>query len=652
MRREACFVCTGQIGYGRNTVRRMEGAVEISQGLCEGMVAQRTADNMSDIALTGTCRGSGEVTARVMQAGVAVHGFDGVGVGEAKAGKFTGRLAGIPVGGPYQVDLQIAGTAERLRLRDIYIGDLWILGGQSNMQGCALQSAALPAIPAVRAFYMNDRWAPARDPIHNLWDAVDAAHTLVFEIKPVETPGRGVGPGVAFGQAMYELTGVPQGLLACAHGGTSMGQWNPRLKNQGGKSLYGATVRRVMKNGGRVAGVVWYQGCSDANPENAPLYMKRMKELIAAFRRDSGDPDLPFVAVQIAGVYNTAFDTPAWNSVQVQQDRLQESVKRCAVVPAIDLEYDDQIHLDGPSQHRLGRRLAKAMLAVIAGDPLRRRGIKVKKVTTRPNLTLGSMDVVIDFDHVVGQLHAAGKPSGFTLISQAGDSLLYKVEVAGSRVTLHSSLMMWEIDHKELWYGYGVTPYCNITDDEDRPLPVFGPILIGKLRALSPFVRTLRVSPALPLDGPLKEQPLPAPDLLHSRTFTEVNHFLNIYEEWRGNTEPQFIWFACRINCPEAMELSLSLGYDGPVVAWLDGRQVFEDPRGSNPAVPDEKMLPCSAAPGEHEVMVALSSNANRAWGIYLRFERRDVTKRQVAGGEYTMPGIREIADETVLLQV
>ena len=130
------------------------------------------------------------------------------------------------------------------------------------MQGCGLLKDKLKAHPMVRAFYMNDRWAPALDPIHDMWDCVDQVHIdYCGGVRPEKSTVIGVGPGVAFGQRMFALTGVPQGVLACAHGGTSMEQWDPKLKKLGSKSLYGAMMRRFRKNGSRVAGLVWYQGC-------------------------------------------------------------------------------------------------------------------------------------------------------------------------------------------------------------------------------------------------------------------------------------------------------------------------------------------------------------------------------------------------------
>ena len=58
---------------------------------------------------------------------------------------------------------------------------------------------------------------------------------------------------------------------------------------------------------------------------------------------------------------------------------------------------------------------------------------------------------------------------------------------------------------------------------------------------------------------------------------------------------------------------------------------------GTNPAIADAKRVRF-AATGEHEVVVALGSNAGNAWGIFARLERFDVTPSQLAAGGYAMP--------------
>ena len=609
--------------------------MKITSGLFDSGVLQRTAGDMSDAPITGTCKACGPVLARVTREGAAVPGFDGAEIGRAEQGKFTARLAGLPVGGPYMVELQ-AGN-ERAMVQDVLVGDVWILGGQSNMQGCGITADGEKPHPLVRAWYMDDRWAVARDPIHNMWATVDQVHIdLNGGVRPEKNLARSAGPGVAFGVEMQRLTGVPQGVIACAHGGTSMAQWNPKLKGLGSRSLYGAALRRVKKLGGQVAGLVWYQGCSDANPEAAPVYTQAMQALIRAFRRDLHIPDLPVAMVQIATVYGME-GFSSWNDIQEQQRRLPKVIPRLAVVPAVDLALDDLIHISGKDQTILGRRLAAAMRWLKTGEGA--PPIEPKKVKVSYNKDRATADLVVAFDHVVGGLRADGKPWGFSLDADGPTDVIYRVDLDGTQAILRTTLPVTDIADRVLYYGQGCAPYCNITDAAGRAVPVFGPLPLGEPRALTPYVRAPRVSQPLPLQGGIEALACPNPlPTLKAREFPTT--FCDLHLDAGRTQAPQVQYLACRLCCPEEMQLALLLGYDGPVKAWVDGREVFRDPKGSNPAIPDEGGTLLDLTAGEHDVLVALDLNNDRAWGVYLRFERKDVTKGQLKKGEFVLPEI------------
>jgi sialate O-acetylesterase len=66
---------------------------------------------------------------------------------------------------------------------------------------------------------------------------------------------------------------------------------------------------------------------------------------------------------------------------------------------------------------------------------------------------------------------------------------------------------------------------------------------------------------------------------------------------------------------------------------WIDGKEVFLDLNGTNPARRDAAKVPFLASKGKHEILVALDTNKGNAWGIFLRFKRLDVTRRQQAKG-------------------
>jgi len=543
--------------------------------------------------------------------------------------------------------LDEAGRAgDRCTVEDVLVGDVWILAGQSNMQGVGLLKHRLPPVDAVRAFYMDDRWAPAEDPIHNLDAAVDSVHVeLSGGTRPQPARFTGVGPGVAFGQDMFEATGVPQGLIACAHGGTSMEQWDPALKRLGSRSLYGAMLRRFQKNGSRVAGVVWYQGESDANAEAAPHYTRRMKRLVRAMRRDFGQPSLPVVIVQIARVVGWPGTPEHWNSVQEQQRLLPQVIERLATVPAIDLPLSDTIHISAAGQHRLGRRLAGAMRVLTQGRRAGKPPIELKSLSVRTRRHDGLADLVVEFANVQGRLCAGSRPAGFSLCDPEPSHAFYDVELDGPRAIIHTALPSADVEGMRLHYGRGFDPYCNVVDEADRSLPVFGPVAVGAPRARTGFVRRFLVSPFRPADARLESVGCPgalAELGLERREFPE--RFCARVEEIRATRGSSGLYYyGCRLHCPERMKLRALLGYDGPVKVCLDGAEVFHDPEGTNPASPADAEVPLGTlAAGTHELLIALGNNQGNAWGIFLRFERPDVSPARVMRGPdaYVMPSV------------
>jgi sialate O-acetylesterase len=636
--------------------------MKISSGLFNHMVLQRTDRNVCDVLVEGTCNATGPVWMRVARRGRKIKSRL---AGRAAAGKFISRVSGLGAGGPYDITLEIRGRdgapLESLNIRNVLVGDVWLLGGQSNMQGVGHYCDAEKTHPLVRAFYMNDEWAVAHDPIHNLSEAVDTVHNgWPGPHKPrrrLHIPtSRCVGPGVSFGRAMLEATGVPQGLVACAHGGTTMKGWDQKLKKLGSKSLYGAMMRRFKKNGGRVAGLVWYQGCSDADPVAVKSYRRNMISFVRALRRDTLSPRLPVVMVQIAGVCGTpvGHDASHWNIIQEEQRRLPEFITRLLTVPAIDLSLDDRIHVSGKDQQRLGRRLAQAM-RVLLGD--RRAGlppITLRDLHFAPDRLHGDCLVKVRFNNVMGGLQSPGRPAGFVLRSPKSEAHVFRVDLRGPEAHLKTLDVTRAMS---LHYGYGYAPYCNITDTAGRSLPVFGPLAFDRpdiVRVLgrelpaaagSPlpgsmvFPRKVLVSRAQDSAGKLEKLDYPAN---HGKLGFKPREFpagfWDLHEDLL-NCAPEdvLVYYKTGIVCKQPMRLALCFGYDGPVKIWVNRRQVYHDPLGSNPATDDKFVLPFKAAKGKHEILIALGSNHGRAWGAKMRVFRRDHARKH-KGNEIAMP--------------
>jgi len=568
-------------------------------------------------AFGGTCQATGPVRVVVRRGKQVVRSAV---VAVVRAGKFVGKLPQVPAGGPYEFEVGINGA--RLVVRDVLVGDVWLLGGQSNMQGGGQSGDAAKPAAQVRAFYMDDRWAVARDPIHNMWQCVDQVHIdLCGGGRPPQS--NGTGPGVTFGLEMQRRTGIPQGLIACAHGGTSMAQWNPAHKKEGSRSLYGALVRRLQKNGGRVAGLVWYQGEAEWHAEAVTAYTANMRALVRALRRDAQDAELPVAIVQIARhVDASPNDAVHWNSIQDQQRRLAKVIRRLTCVPAIDLPLDDPAHISGHGANRLGRRLAGAMDDLCHG----REPLTLSRIAVRRGKSQWNCRVIVQFDNVIGRLRADGRPNGFSILTPGLTETVYDMQLDGDRVVLFVQMPAREVRSRALTYGAGMNPYCNITDEADRSLPVFGPVDIGGKRVLTPFIRSWRV-------GRIATEPasLNRPPAVEGAGWKRMNFPADFADchQILGSMHHGGLLFAVGFNCAEPMRLRAHLGYDGPITAWCDGRRIFRDPKGTNPARADEGMShQWPAKGGQHELLIYLGANGGKAWGVFLRLERVDVSPK------------------------
>jgi len=602
----------------------------VDEGLFPGMVLQRGRFNQCHARFSGRCRASGTVLARVRAGGKTLGGWKARKVGMARRGRFAGVIKGLAVGGPYDIELCIDGgkdVSESLMAKDVLVGDVWVLAGQSNMEGIGWLKDKLPGQKLVRAFYMNDEWGVAEDPLHTRWCAVDTVHggnPKASRTNPTRFVG--VGPGVGFGQSMQRIGGVPQGLLACGHGGTRMVQWDPALKARGGASFYGAMCRRVKKNGGVVAGVFWYQGCSDTGAEEASKYTGGMKKLIKSMRRDLGNSRLPVVVVQISRMTTRNEPGEYWDSIREQQRRLPEHIDRLVVVPAIDLPLDDSIHLSGQGQNILGARAAQAMAALVGVKGAGPKPIEVREVVVRANPVSAMADIVVSFAKVMGSLVAAGRPTGFSFDSHVMPHNYHRIDLHRNTAILRLNVPVDNVEGN-LYYGSGVDPYCNITDEGGRSLPAFGPLpmVAAEPRALTRFVTRVHVSPILP---GVEIQSLEYREDIDLTPRQFAGTFCDRHLEL-GEAGEALVYYSFRFRCAKPMKLKFLLGYDGPVKAWLDKNSIFCDPEGTNPAHAEEAVIPLAVAAGNHEMRVALGSHG-MAWGVFMRFERSDVSRRML----------------------
>ncbi len=455
--------------------------MRILQGLAEGQVLQRlpgsadfqSASGAGVARLRGECASRGPVLATLSAAGAPLRGWAARRVGRARAGRFSALLQGVPVGGPYRLELRCG--EESARVRAFYCGDVWLLAGQSNMEGVGDMDGAARSHPLVRVFSMARTWRLASDPLHVLSESPDACHHLGKPADAAEaerlrkTVRKGVGVGVFFGREMLARSGVPQGLIATAHGGTSMAQWDPALADRGGDSLYGSLLLSVRATGQRVAGVLWYQGESDTRDEEPDRYGEAMRTLVAALRHDLKQPSLPWIMAQIGGVCG-GWGGPRWNDTQEVQRHLPKSIRNLDMVSTIDLPLDDNIHIGAAGMPRLAARMARVADRLVLGNRREPPMPRLRAVFPRAETHI---DVV--FDHVPGGLRAVGEPLGFAVLDAEGREVpcIYKTTLHGDVARLHFMPDTPPPPGARVAHGHGRRPVCTITDARGCALPAF-----------------------------------------------------------------------------------------------------------------------------------------------------------------------------------
>lgn len=456
----------------------------IVSGLQNGQVIQRKG-GAGDCLVSGKASVAGPVYATVSLRGSVLPQFEAVPAGKSVDGAFTAKIKGLPVGGPYDITLEcryMRGGVAFASVNDIRVGDVWLLAGQSNMEGVGLMADAAESHEDVRLFSMARTWGLAREPLHFLKESPDLVHNggVITDSRTIEKEKkaalRGGGVGLHFARLMREYTGVPQGLVATAHGGTSMTQWSPSLADKGGESLYGSMLLSARASGGGFAGVLWYQGCSDTNDEDAAAYIQRMITLVESMRRDLGRPKLPFIVAQIAREVGRDALPNAWAAIVEHQRRLSESIPYLDVAATADLEMDDWIHISSLSHRTLAVRFASIAKRLAFSDAAEKpMPIPVKAKAAKDP---AGPAVDITYKNVAGSLHSSGRVLGFSLAKPDGSqwNCVYKARHIGAKTRLY--LTSSEFQGCSVFHGWGPNPEINSYDDREFPLPLFGPLPI------------------------------------------------------------------------------------------------------------------------------------------------------------------------------
>jgi sialate O-acetylesterase len=351
------------------------GAI-VTTGPADWQIIQRDAHGWGQVALAGRWESPepGTVEVRMLDQDTATPVSQLLDWQQAETrpdGTWAATLTQIPAGGLYRLETRFNRAANVLgewsdrgdTRHCLGVGDLWVITGQSNSAGYGRGPVYDPPELGVHLYRNSMRWALATHPLN---DSTDTRHTVNREAA---NPGH--APYLHFARILKRELGYPIGLVQTSRGGSYLAEWNPTDPEPSG-GLYQNMVQCVQAVGGRVKGLVWYQGEAEGGAGTGATYLERFGRAVAAWRAALGQPDLPVLTVQLNRHYIPADSSLAqsWSRVREAQRRAATTIPGVSVVPAFDLPLSDGIHTSPAGNMLLGERLARAALGAVYSRPI------------------------------------------------------------------------------------------------------------------------------------------------------------------------------------------------------------------------------------------------------------------------------------------
>ena len=293
----------------------------------------------------------------------------------AKNGSFTCTLSAQKASlNPYSLQVQYAGKTV-LKLAKVYVGDVFVAAGQSNMELNYVQyyenatynfgnglittgDLPKPLVDKNVKFVIADHDVKNTDfPLANVnlnagaWLNADSTNSLHLSYLTQQFAL----------QLRAKHPNVPVGIIQTAWGGT------PIRRHIRGGDIYANHIAPLKDF--HVAGVLWYQGCDDAmNFSTATEYESQMTALINQYRNVFGRKDLPFLYVQLARWTNYQYTQNVREAQRTTLDNANlQDRSNVAMTVSLDTDKGTSALIHPLGKDILGARMAAQYLAMENG---------------------------------------------------------------------------------------------------------------------------------------------------------------------------------------------------------------------------------------------------------------------------------------------
>lgn len=441
-------------------------------------------------------------------------------------GDWTATLEAVPVGGPYE--LQVVGAEEKLVIKDVMAGEVWLCSGQSNMLMSLKQAGLASKADVIQDGTTSIRvlkvgFELGRTPQKKLnakWSILDKENAVDCAAVPF-----------VFATELQKKLNVPVGIIVSAAEGARCDSWistgalnkipdgrsklagfepefeaytkyrEHRITNQGDKesdleswereaetafthgpnavpappaaSLYNAMIAPLVPY--TIRGVLLYQG--ENNISKPETYEKFFTTLMHDWRRKWKKPHLPFLFVQLPPVGERK-ETPVSVS---KAARLRDAQTKASLLPytymvsAVDTINKSPAEWHGSNKQLIGKRLAQMALSTQYNKPMPFKGPSMEAVAVEGD------KVRIHFRNATHGLQMKGDVlKGFAI---AGDDK--KLVWASSQIDGDSVLVWNKLITKPslVTYAWADNPDGNLYNGDNLPaIPFRSQVVHGNIQ--------------------------------------------------------------------------------------------------------------------------------------------------------------------------
>ena len=467
----------------------MHAEVRLPSVLGSNMVLQRN----TEVNLWGTAEAGKTVTVETSWNGAKYK------VKADSEGAWSLKVVTGEAGGPYTITFS---DGRKTVLDNILLGEVWICGGQSNMEMPVCGFMYQPVEGSSKAI---------------LYSATETPNVRMFTVprKSAKEPQVDCGGewmvsnpegvcsfsavGYFFGKALTQaLGGIPVGLISANWGGSRIECWMTEeaidgteginheiAKNGNGETsapqmLYNGLIHPVKDFTAK--GFIWYQGCS--NRHNWFDYKNLMVSLVKFWRESWGNAEMPFYYTQLAPYTYEGDNLRSLPLVIEAQYQAMAEIPHSGIAATTDLGNRTCIH---PSEKiQVGERLAYLALANDYGlKGIPRPAPTFKEMEVIKDERRGNM-LVLSFNNL-SKIYEWNDPDSFQGYRKDGYCTPAGFEIAGEDKVWHKAKgnYRWWENRIEVWSEDVPDPvavryaFCNFPADANvvttmgQPMPPF-----------------------------------------------------------------------------------------------------------------------------------------------------------------------------------